>query len=155
MHWYQLVHGSGSNSNFGGIEYFASVYFSRMEFKSRKSRKIVAREKYPVYSIRVLATRAPKTVLCLRPRCGETGDETIARIFTYIAYSIHAWISIRHVLYCVIEQRYALNRLFISFLQKYFHLSRPSHLYKMHVAMRYVIVVPTLPFHNSAELALN
>ena len=63
--------------------------------------------------------------------------------------------NIRHVLYCVIEQRYALNRLFISFLQKYFHLSRPSHLYKMHVAMRYVIVVPTVPFHNSAELALN
>ena len=47
MHWYQLVHGSGSNSNFGGIEYFASVYFSRMEFKSRK---IVAREKNPVFS---------------------------------------------------------------------------------------------------------
>ena len=54
MHWYQLVHGSGSNSNFGGIEYFASVYFSRMEFKSRKSRKIVAREKYPVYSIQII-----------------------------------------------------------------------------------------------------
>ena len=32
------------------MEIFAIVYFSRMEFKSRKSRKIVAREKYPVYS---------------------------------------------------------------------------------------------------------
>ena len=31
--------GSGSNSNFGGNEYFASVYFSRMEFKLQKSRK--------------------------------------------------------------------------------------------------------------------
>ena len=33
------------------IEIFAIVYFSRMEFKSRKSRTIVAREIYPVYSI--------------------------------------------------------------------------------------------------------
>ena len=33
------------------VEIFAIVYFSRMEFKSRKSRTIVAREIYPVYSI--------------------------------------------------------------------------------------------------------
>ena len=33
------------------IEIFAIVYFSRMKFKSRKSRTIVAREIYPVYSI--------------------------------------------------------------------------------------------------------
>ena len=33
------------------VEILAIVYFSRMEFKSRKSRTIVAREIYPVYSI--------------------------------------------------------------------------------------------------------
>ena len=40
----------GLNGPIINIDIFAISYFSQMEFKSRKSRKIVAREKYTVYS---------------------------------------------------------------------------------------------------------